>query len=157
MPSGGFLGRILGPSLKTDFPIMKNVLKPVAKSVLILLGLTVAASATDAAIQKKIFRLGMTRLIISIEEMDDIIKIVKSLEESDLLIKGISETIKNEAKEQKCGFLRICLGILSAVLLENLLTGKGVKRSYIPGQGVMSAGEGTIRTGESTITAGQDF
>ena len=78
---------------------MKNVLKPLAKSVFIPLGLTVAASATDAAIHKKIFGSSMTTLIISKEEMDDIMKIVKLLEESGLLIKGVRETIKNETKE----------------------------------------------------------
>ena len=77
---------------------MKNVLKPLAKSILIPLGLTAAASAADAAIHKKIFGSGITTLIISNEEMNDIMKIVKSLQESDLLIKVVSETIKNEAK-----------------------------------------------------------
>ena len=72
---------------------MKNVLKPLAKSVLIPLGLTASASVTDAAIHKKIFGSGVTTLIISNEEMNDIMKIVKPLEESGLLIKGISQTI----------------------------------------------------------------
>ena len=102
--SGGFLGRILGPLLKTGLPLKKNALKPLAKSVLIPLGLTAVASATDAAIQKKIFGSGMTTLIISNEEMNDIVKIVKSLKESGLLIKGVSKIIQNEAKEQKGGF-----------------------------------------------------
>ena len=79
--SGGFLGRFLGPLLKSGFPLIENVLKPLAKSVLIPLGLTAAASATDAGIHKKIFESGMTTLIISNEEMNDIMKIVKSLEE----------------------------------------------------------------------------
>ena len=70
-----------------------------------------------------------TTLIISNEEMNDIMKITKSLEESWLLIKGISETIKNEAKEQKGRFLRILLGTLGASLLENLLTGRGTVRA----------------------------
>ena len=70
---------------------MKNVLKPLAKSVLIPLGLA-ATSAIDVTIHKKNFGLGMTALIISNEEMNDIMKIVKSLEESGLLIKGVSET-----------------------------------------------------------------
>ena len=82
-----------------------NVLKPLAKSVLIPLGLTAAASATDAVIHKKMFGPGFITLIISNEEMNDIMKIVKSLEESWLLIKGVSETIKNEGKKQKRGFL----------------------------------------------------
>ena len=74
-------------------------MKPLAKSVLIPLGLTAAASATDAAIHKKMFVSGTTTLIILNEEMNDIMKIVKQFEESGLLIKDISETIKNEAKE----------------------------------------------------------
>ena len=84
--------------------LVGNVLKPLAKGVLIPLGLTAAASATDAAIHPKIFGSGVT-IIISNEETNDIRKIVKSLEESGLLIKGVSETIKNEAKEQKGRFL----------------------------------------------------
>ena len=74
---------------------MKIVLKALAKSVLTLLQLTAVASATDAAIHKKFFGPGTTILIISNEEMNDIMIIVKSLEESGLLIKGVSETIKN--------------------------------------------------------------
>ena len=77
-------------------PLIWNVLKPLAKSVLIPLGLTVAALATDAAIHKKMFESGFLN-----EEMNDIMKIVKSHEESGLLIKGIIKTIKNEAKQQK--------------------------------------------------------
>ena len=83
---------------------MKNVLKPSAKSVLILLKLIVAA-ATDVTIQKKFFGSSMTTLITSNKEMNDIMKIIKSLEDADLLIKGVSETIENEAKEQKGRFL----------------------------------------------------
>ena len=96
--SGGFLGALLGPLLKTGLPLMKNVLKPLAKRVLIPLGLT-AASATDVAIHKKMFGSGTTKLIIFNEEMNDIIKILKSLEESGLLIKRVSGTSKNEAEE----------------------------------------------------------
>ena len=102
--SGGFSGRLLGPLLKTGLPLIGNVLKPLAKSVLIPLGLTATASAVDAAIYKKMFGSGNTTLIISNEEMNDIMKIVKSLEESDLLIKDFSETIQNEAKNKKEGF-----------------------------------------------------
>ena len=123
--SGVFPGRLLGPLQKTGLPLMKNLLKPLAKSVSIPWGLT--ASATDAAIQKKIFGSGM-------------MKIVKSLEESGLLIEGFSETIKTEVKEQTVGFLSILLVTLVASLLGSLLTGKG-----------------TIRAGEGTIRAGQDF
>ena len=121
--SGGFLGRILGPLLKTGLPLIGNVLKPLAQSVSIPLGLTVA-SATDVAIHKKMFGSGNTTLIISNEEMTDIMKIIQSLEESGLLIKSVSETIKNEAKEQKGEFLGMLLGTLGASLLGNLLTGK---------------------------------
>ena len=95
--SGGFLGRLLGPLLKTGLLLIKNVIKPLAKSVLIPLGLTAAASAADSGIHKKI--LGSRTLIISNDEMEDIIKVVKSLENSGLLLKGVSETIQNEAKE----------------------------------------------------------
>ena len=82
--SQGFLGRPVGPSLTTGLPLMKNLLIPLAKSVLIPLGLTAAASATGAAIQNKVFESGKTTLIISNEEMNDIIKIVKSLEVTGL-------------------------------------------------------------------------
>ena len=71
------------------------------------------------------FGSGFTTLIIFNEEMKDIIKIVKSLKDSGLLIKGVSETIKNEAKEQKGGFPGMLLGILGTSLLGNLLTGEG--------------------------------
>ena len=98
--SGGLLGRILGQSLKTGLPLIRDILKPLAKSVLIHLGLTAAASATNAAIHKKLFGSGTTRLIVLNEKMNDFKKIVKSLEESGLLIKGVSQTIKNDAKEQ---------------------------------------------------------
>ena len=109
--SGGFLGRLLGPLLKTGLPLMKNVIKPLAKSVLIPLGLTAAASAADAGIHKKILGSGnMTTLIISNDEMGDIIKIVKSLEDSGLLIKRITETVQSEVKEQKGGFFSMLLG-----------------------------------------------
>ena len=85
--SGGFLDRLLVTSLKTGLSLMKNALKLLAKNVLSLYGLTAAALATDAAIHKKMFGSGTTALIISTEEINDIIKIVKSLEESGLLIK----------------------------------------------------------------------
>ena len=105
MQLGGFLGRLLDPLLKTGLPLMKNVIKSLAKSALIPLGLTAAASAADAGIHKKILGSGHnTALIISKDEMEDILKIVKSLEDSGLLF-GVSETIKNEAKEQKEDFL----------------------------------------------------
>ena len=92
--SGRFLGRRLGPLLKTGLPLIRKVFKPLAKSVLIPLGLIAAASATDAAIHEKMFGSGTTTLIISNEEMNDIMKVIKSLEESGLLMKGVRETSK---------------------------------------------------------------
>ena len=83
------------------------------------------------------FRSGFTTLLISNEEVNDVMKIVKYLEESGLLIKGVSEAIQNEAKKQIGGLLSILLGTLGASLLGNLLAGKGTVR----------AGEGTIRAG----------
>ena len=103
--SGGFLGQLLGPLPKTGLPLMKNVIRPLAKRVLIPLGLTAAASAADAGIHEKILGSGTITLIISNDEMEDIIKIVKSLEDSGLLLKGVSKTNQNETKEQKGGFL----------------------------------------------------
>ena len=97
--SGGFLCKLVGPLLKTGLPLMKSVIKSLAKSVLMPLGLTEAASAADAGIHKKILGSGHnTTLIISNDEMDDILKIVKSLKDSGLLLKGVSETIQHEAK-----------------------------------------------------------
>ena len=140
--SGGFLGRLLGPLLKTGLPLIKNVIKPLAKSVLIPLGLTAAGSAADAGIHKKILGSGnTTTLIISNDEMNDIIKIVKSLEDSGLLLKGVTETVQNEVKEQKGEFLSMLLGTLGASLLGNLLTGWGVNRAG-KGRGINKAGEG---------------
>ena len=128
--SGGFLGRLLGPLLKTELLLIGNVLKLLVKSVLIPLELTAAASVTDAAIHKN-------------EQINDIIKIIKPPEESGLLIKGVKETIKNETKKQKIGFLRMSLGTLGARILENLLAGKCKIR----------AGKDTIRTHKGTIRA----
>ena len=96
----------------------RNVLKPSAKSILIPLGLM--AAAADAVIHQKMFGSGFTTLIFSNEKMKDIMKIVKSLEDSGLLIKRVRETIKNEAQEQKGGFFRISSSTLGASLLGNL-------------------------------------
>ena len=81
----------------------------------------------------------MTTLIISNNEIEDIIKIVKSLEDSGLLLKGVTETVQNEVKEQKGGFLSMLLGTLGASLLGNLLTGKGINTA---GEGIVRAGYG---------------
>ena len=117
-------------------------LNQLAKGVLIPLRLTAAASAADAGIHKKISGSGTTTLIISNDEMKDIIETVKSLEDSILLLKGVSKTIQNEAKEQKEGFLSMLLGTLDASLLGNILAGKGIKRA---GEGVIRAGYGNKR------------
>ena len=121
-------------------PLIGHVIKPLAESVLIALGLTTGASETDAATQKNIYQSGATTLIFSNEEMEDIMKIHKSLEESGLLIKGVSEIIKNKAKEQEWVFLGKLLDTLEASLLGNLVTGKG-----------------TVRTGEGTTRARENF
>ena len=147
--SGGFLGRLLGPLLQTCFPLMKNVLKPLGKSVLIPLAFITAASATDKAIKREIFGFDMTTLIILNKEMNKIMEIVKSLEESHLLVKGMSKTTKNKAKQQRRECLGMLLGTLGNSLLGKLLTGKE--------RGAIRAVEGTIRAGDGATRAGQDF
>ena len=136
--SGGFLGSLLsklaGPLMKVAVPLAKNILAP--------LGITAAASAIDAGIQKKIHGSGTTTLIISNEEMNDIMKIVQALEDSNILLKGVTKTIKNETKERKWGCLSMLLGTLGANLLGNLLTGKEIVRA---GSGNIE-GKGIVRT-----------
>ena len=100
---------------------MKNKLTPLAKSFLLVLKLT-AASAVDAGIHKNI---SVQEQLISKEDMEDIILMLKSLEESGSFIKVSSESIENEAKEQKGGVPGNLLSILVAILLGNRLTGKG--------------------------------
>ena len=137
--SGGFLDRISEPLLKAGLSLMKNVLKPLAKSILIPLGLT-AAAATDAAIHIKMFGSSTKTLIISNEEINDIMKIVKSLGESVLFIKGVRKQFKMKQKSKKDRLFSMLLGTLVASFLGNLLTGKN-----------------TVRAGEGTIRASQDF
>ena len=123
--SGGFLGSLLskiaGPLMKVAVPLVKNILTP--------LGITAADPAIDAGILKKINGSGTTTLIILNEEMNDIIKIVQALQDSIILLKGVTKTIKNETKEQKGGFLSMLLGTLGASLLGNMLTGKVIVRA----------------------------
>ena len=155
--SGGFLVRLLGPLLKAGLPLISNVIKPLAKSVLIPLGLTAAASAADAGIHKKILGSGnMTTLIISNDEIEDIIKIVKSLEDFGLLLKGISETVQNEVKDQKGEFFNMLLGTLAARLLRNLLTGQGINGTG-KGRGINRVGEGVLRAGCDSRSSKMDF
>ena len=112
--------------MKVALPLAKNVLAP--------LGLTAAMSAIDGSIQKQIHGSGV-KLIIEQEDMNDIMKIIEALENSGILLKGVSKTIENETKEQRGGFLSVLLGTFEASLLGNLLTG---------GKGIMRAGEGSV-------------
>ena len=130
--SGGFLGKLLsklaGPLMKVAMPLAKNVLAP--------LGLMAAMSAIDGGIQKKMKGEGV-KLVIENGDMNDIMKIIEALENSGILLKGVSKTIENETKEQKGGFLSMLLGTLGASLLGNFLSG---------GKGIVRAGEGVVRT-----------
>ena len=156
-----FLGRLLGPLLKTGLPFIKNLIKPLAKSVLIPLGLTAAASAADAGIHKKILGSGhnnpsSTTLIISNNGMEDIIKIVKSLEGSGLLLEGVTATVQNEVKEEKGGFLGMLLCTLGASLLGNILSGREINRA---GEGAIAKrqGRGIVRAGYRNKNSKTDF
>ena len=125
MRSEGFLGSLLSkladPLLKVAVPFAKNILAP--------LGITAATSAIDAGIQKKIHGSGTATLIISDEEMNDIMKIVQALEDSTILLKGVTKTIKNGTKEQKGRILSMLYATLGASLSGNLLAGKGIVRA----------------------------
>ena len=172
--SGGFLGKLLsklaGPLMKVATSLAKNVLPP--------LGLTAAMSAIDGSIQKKIHGSGV-KLIIEQEDMNDIMKIIKALENSGIslkgvtktienetimkimkiiealensgiLLKGVTKTIENETKEQRGRFLSMLLGTLGASLLRNLLTdGKGMMRA---GEGIVRAGEGAKKPPKFAVT-----
>ena len=132
--SGGVLGKLLsklaGPLMKVAMPLAKNVLAP--------LDLTAAMSAIDGSIQKKMRGEGV-KLVIEQEDMNDVMKIIEALENSGILLKGVTKTIANETKEQRGGFLSMLLGTLGVSLLGNLLTG---------GKGIVRAGKGVIRAGE---------
>ena len=112
--------KLAGPLMKVSIPLAKNALAPLGTAV---------ASAIDAGIQKKRHGSGTTTLIISNQEINYIMKIVQALEDSNILLKGVTKTIKNETKEQKGGFLSMLLGTLGASLLGNLLAGKGIVRA----------------------------
>ena len=139
--SGGFLGKLLsklaGPLMKVAMPLAKNVLAP--------LGLTVAISAIDGSIQKKIHGSGF-KFIIEQEDMNDIMKITEALENSGILLKEVTKTIESETKEQRRGILGMLLGTLGASLLGNLLT---------VGKGMMSAGDGIVRVNDGILRAGE--
>ena len=106
-----------------------------AKNILAPLVITATASAINAGIQKKIHVSGTT-LIISNEEMNDIMKSFQALEDSKILLKGITKTIENETKEQKAGFLGMLLGTLEASLLGIMLTSKGIVRVGYGNKGI---------------------
>ena len=125
---GGFLASLLSKLvvllMKVAIPLVKNVLGP--------LGIIGAASAIDTGIQKKIDGSGCplsTTLVISIKEMKDMMNILQALEYSNIFLKGVTKTNKNETKEQKRGLLTMLLGTLGASLLGNMLAGKGVVRA----------------------------
>ena len=142
--SGGILGKLLsklaGPLMKVAIPLAKNVLAP--------LGITAAMSAIDGSIQNKIHGSGI-KLIIEQEDMNDIIKIIEALENSGILLKGVTKTIENETKEQRGGFLSMLLATLGASLLGNLLTGK---RMMTADEGIVRAGEGDKEKPKFAVT-----
>ena len=166
---GGFLGRLFGPLLKTGLPLIKNLTKSLAKTVLLPLGLTAAASAADAEMHKRMLRPGnTTTLIKSNDEMKDIIKIVTSLEGFGLLLKWVTETVQKEVKEQKGGSLSMLWGTLGASLLGNILAGKGVnmtgQRQALNRAGKgrgreinRACGEGVLRAGYGSRSSKMDF
>ena len=135
--SRGFLGSLLSKLL--IYSLMKLAV-PLANNILVPLQITAAASALDARIQKKIHDSGCppstmkvgsgtTTLIISNKEINEIIKMVQVLDDSNILLKGVTETIKNENKEQRGGLLGTLVGTLGSILLESLLPGKGIVRA----------------------------
>ena len=148
--SGGLLGKLLsklaGPLMKVALSLAKNALAP--------LGSPAAMSAIDGSIQKKIHGSGATKgagvkLIIEQEDMKDIMKIFKALENSGILLKGVSKTIKHETKEQRGEFLSMLLGTLGASLLGNLLTGgKRIVRAAERSSASRAKGEGIVRAGD---------
>ena len=121
--------------MKVTVPLAKNILAP--------LGITAAALVIDAEIQKKIHSSGTIALIISNKEMSDIMKIAQALEDSNVLLKGVTKIIKNKIKEQKGEFLSMLLDTLGASLLGNILAGKGILRA---GSG-NKKGKGIVRVG----------
>ena len=143
--SGGFLGKLLsklaGTLMKVAMPLAKNVLAP--------LDLTAAMSAIDGSIQKKIHGSGVT-LFIEQEHVNDIIKIIETVENSGILLKGVTKTIENETKEHRGGFLSMFLGTLGARLLGNLLSGKGIMRA---GEGIVRAGAGSASKKKNNLNS----
>ena len=138
MKEGGNLGKLL-------MTFLPKLIKPaisLGKNFLAPFGLRAAMSATDATIQKKMYGSGNTTLIISNDDLEDLIELVTALEEHDILLKGTSKTIKNKTKKQEGGFLSMLLGTLGTSLLGNLLTGRGLYRT---GKGIYRTGQGLKR------------
>ena len=138
------LSELVGSLMKVAVPLAKNILAP--------LGITTAASTIDAGIQKKIHGSGTTTLRISNEEMNDIMKIDQALEDSDVLLKGVTETIKNKTKKREGRLLGTLVGILGSILLQNLLSGKRIVRTDSgnkKGEGIVRPGygKGIVRAG----------
>ena len=132
---GGNLGRLL-------MNFLPKLIKPaisIGKNILAPLGLSAAMSATDAAIQKKMYGSGNKSLIISNNDLNDLTKIPTALEEHDILLKITTETIKDNTKKQEGGFLSMLLRTLSTSLLGNLLNGIGLNRT---GKGMYRTGQG---------------
>ena len=130
-----FLSKLAGPLMKIAVPLAKNILAP--------LGITAAASAIDAGIQKKIHGSGTTTLIISNKEMNDIIKIVQALEDSNILLKGLTKTIKNETKEQKKRILKHVVGYFRSQSVRKHFSRKRNCKSWFWGK----KGKGIVRSG----------
>ena len=126
---GGFLGRLLGRLLPKVIPAAISVGKNVSSP----LGLSPAMSGIDGAIQKSMFGSGITTLRFLNKDLNDLIKVIKVLEDHGVLLKGITKTAQNEVKSQKCGFLSMLLGTLGASLLGDVLSkgllGKGMYRA----------------------------
>ena len=116
---GSLLSKLAGPLMNVAVLLAKNILAPLA----------ITAAAIDAEIQKKRYGSGTTPLTVLHEEMNDIMKIVQVLEDSNILFKGRTERVKNETKEQKGGFLRTLVDTLWSILLGNSLSGKGIVRA----------------------------
>ena len=127
---GSILARFLPKLIKPAISLGKNILAP--------LGLSAAMSATDAAIQKKLYGSGTKTVRFSDKDLDDMTKIVKALEDSNVLMKGITETLKNDIK--KGDALPLILMLLRT-LGASLLTGRGMYRAGNQGQGLFRTGQ----------------